>query len=160
VKHRPLLYLETSIFGFYFDEMPYNLLHREAVRELFRQVELGILTVVTSPATIRELADSPGPFRGELMRLLSGVEVMEQDEAEVKRLASCYVTDGIIPADYAADAEHVASATVAGVGVVVTLNLKHLANEWAERRINAVNLRQGYAEVRIRLPEEVLKHED
>ena len=59
MKHRPLLYLETSIFCFYFDEMPHNLLHREAVRGLFHQVELGILTVVTSPATVQELADSP-----------------------------------------------------------------------------------------------------
>ena len=160
MKHRPLLYLETSIFGFYYDETPHNVLHRQAVRELLRQIELGILAAATSPATIQELADSPKPLSRDLLRLLSGIDLLECDEAEVKRLAGCYIASGIIPEAYAADAEHMASAAVAGIGVVVTLNLKHLANEWAERLINSVNLREGYAQVRIRLPEEVLKYDE
>lgn len=160
MKHRPVLYIETSVFGFYFDDKPHNRLHREAVRELVHQVGIGVLSAVTSTATVLELADSPGPRGSDLLMLLSGIQVLEQDEAEVKRLAACYVTDGIIPADYAVDAEHVAAATVAGVSVIATLNLKHLANEWAERRINSVNLREGYGQVRMRLPEEVLSYED
>jgi hypothetical protein len=62
--------------------------------------------------------------------------------------------------EFAEDAEHVAYATVCRVDVLVSLNLRHLANEWAERRICAVNLREGYQVLSIRTPEEVLKYED
>lgn len=44
--------------------------------------------------------------------------------------------------------------------MLVSLNLRHLANEWAERRIAAVNLREGLQAIRIRTPEEVLAYED
>lgn len=154
----PLLYIETSIFGFYHDDEPRNALRREAVRTLFHQVELGVLNVVTSPATVEELADTPGRYGSDLLELLADVAVLELDEAEVKRLASCYVSERIIPADYSADARHAAYAAVGRANVIVTLNLRHLANEWAERRINAVNLREGYPLVRIRTPEEVLRY--
>jgi len=71
-----------------------------------------------------------------------------------------YVAEGIIPATYNADALHAAYAAVSGTEVLVTLNLRHLANEWTSRRLNAVNLREGYPLVSIRTPEEVVRHED
>jgi len=37
--------------------------------------------------------------------------------------------------------------------VIVSLNLKHLASEWTARRLNAVNLREGYPLLSIRTPE-------
>jgi hypothetical protein len=40
------------------------------------------------------------------------------------------------------------------------LNLRHLANDWAERRINDVNLREGYPRIGILTPEEVLRYEE
>jgi len=43
MKRRPLLYLETSIFGFYYDDGPHNFLRREAVRTLLRQIDLRVL---------------------------------------------------------------------------------------------------------------------
>jgi hypothetical protein len=160
MKHWPLLYLETSIFGFYYDKEPRNTLRREAVRALLHQVDLGLLNGVTSPATIEELADTPGRYGSDLLELVSEVKVLELDETEVMRLASCYLNERIIPADYSQDARHAAYATVGGAAIIVTLNLRHLANEWAERRINAVNLREGYPLVRIRTPEEVLRYEE
>jgi hypothetical protein len=53
----------------------------------------------------------------------------------------------------------VAYATVGRADVLVSLNLRHLANEWAERNIGAVNLREGYQLISIRMPEEVLRYE-
>jgi predicted nucleic acid-binding protein len=160
MKHRPLLYLETSIFGFYFDDEPRNSARREAVRTLFDQIDLGILSAVTSPVTADELAATAGPLRAKLLDLLEHVDELTLDEDEVRRLAASYLAEKIIPEDYSADARHVASASVAGVGLLVTLNLKHLANEWAERRLNSVNLREGYPLVSIRTPEEALRYED
>lgn len=44
--------------------------------------------------------------------------------------------------------------------LAVSLNLAHIANEWAGRRINAVGLREGYPLLSIRTPEEVVRYED
>jgi hypothetical protein len=51
VRQRPLLYIETSVFGFYYDEEPRNALRREAVRTMFQQISLGMLDAAASPLT-------------------------------------------------------------------------------------------------------------
>jgi len=159
-KHRPLLYLETSIFGFYYDEESRNALRREAVRTLLRQVELDLLNATTSPLTSEELTATAEPARKKLLALLDGVASLRPDEAEVKRLAQAYVQAGTVPQTETLGAEHVACATVGRADVIVSLNLKQLANVWAERRFNAVNLWEGYPLVSIRTPETVLNYED
>jgi len=159
-KQRPLLYLETSVFGFCFDTEPRNTLRRESAVALFDQVGLGILDAVTSAVTFAELNQSAEPLRGKLLALLGPIRLLEVDEAEAARLAGLYLNELVIPREHVNDARHVAFATVGKVDVVVSLNLRHLANEWAERRIGAVNLREGYHLLHIRTPEEVLSYED
>jgi hypothetical protein len=74
-------------------------------------------------------------------------------------LAKRYVAEGIIPVQFVTDASHVACATVARVDVLVSLNLQHIANEWAARRVNAVNMDEGCPLVSIRTPAEVIRYE-
>jgi len=159
VKRRPLLYVETSVSGFYFDPEPRNALRREAVTRMFEQVRLGVLDAATSPLTFTELDRTAEPRRSGLLDL-RGVRRVSADREEVGRLASAYLQERAIPERFTEDAEHVAYATVCKADVLVSLNLRHLANEWAERRVCAVNLREGYQQLSIRTPEEVLKYED
>ena len=160
MRQQPLLYLETSIFGFYCDDAARNYLRREAVRALFRQVELGTLNAVVSRLTIQELSRSAPTTRTVVLSLARTANMLDVDEHEVGRLAALYVAQAIIPAAYSADALHAAYAAVSGSEVLVTLNLKHLANEWASRRLNAANRKAGYPTVSIRTPEEVLHYEE
>jgi hypothetical protein len=160
VQHRPLLYLETSIFGFYFDTEPRNVLRREAVRTLLRQIDRGIVHAAVSLLTVEELAGTGEPMRAGLLGLVERLERLAADTDEVDSLTERYLAESIVPRAAAADARHAALATVAGAEVLVTLNLKHLANELTERRLNAVNTREGYAQVRIKTPEEVVRYED
>ena len=160
MKRRPLLYIETSVFGFYFDEEPRNALRREAVRELFRQIELGILDATTSPVASVELTAAKEPLKGRVLKLLSAVAALRADEAEVRHLAEEYIKQGVMPAAEWLDALHAAYATVGRAEIIVSLNLKHLANAWAERKLNAVNLREGYPMLSVRTPEEVVRYED
>ena len=159
MKHKPLLYLETSLFGFYFDTEPRNASRREAVAALFDQVRLGILDATTSSRTVLELNRAAEPLRSELLSLLADTRLLDVDDSEVERLAAAYLREGVIPEKEVEDARHVAYATVGRADVLVSLNLRHLANEWAERNINAVNLREGYQLISIRMPEEVLRYE-
>jgi len=160
VKQRPLLYIETSVFGFYYDEEPRNALRREAVRTLFHQIDLGMLHAAVSLLTVEELAAAREPVRTGLLSLAERLEKLVADSDEVDSLAERYIAEDIVPRSAAADARHAALAAVAGAEVLVTLNLKHLANELAERRLNAVNTREGYPQVRIKTPEEVVRYED
>lgn len=160
VKQRPLLYIETSVFGFYYDEEPRNALRREAVRTLFHQIDLGMLHAAVSLLTVEELAGAREPVRTGLLSMVERLERLVVDSDEVDTLAEYYIAENIVPRSAAADARHAALAAVAGAEVLVTLNLKHLANELAERRLNAVNTREGYPQVRIKTPEEVVRYED
>jgi hypothetical protein len=106
MKHRPLLYLETSIFGFCFDQEPRNTLRREAVAALFEQVHLGTLDAATSSVTFEELDRTREPLKSRLLALLDGVRRLTADKDEVERLALAYLSERVIPEQYAEDAEH------------------------------------------------------
>jgi hypothetical protein len=92
--------------------------------------------------------------------LLQEVRILEADEAEAGRLAQVYLTERVIPREHLNDARHVAFTTVGRADVLVSLNLRHIANDWTERSIGAVNLREGYQVLRVKTPEEVLRYED
>jgi hypothetical protein len=109
--------------------------------------------------TVEELAGAGEPVRTGLLSLAERLEQLVADSGEVDSLAEHYITENIVPRYAAADARHAALAAVTGTEVLVTLNLKHLANELAERRLNAVNVREGYPQVRIKTPEEVVRYE-
>ena len=74
VKQRPLLYIETSVFGFCFDRKPYNTLRRQAAELLFKQIEDGVFRAVTSPLTTKELNRSAEPLRSQLLELVEHIE--------------------------------------------------------------------------------------
>jgi hypothetical protein len=159
MRHAPVVYLETSVFGFYADELPHNRAYSDAVRRLFDQIESGILDGITSRVTTGELNEAPQELRPGLMDLLRLVRVPDISDEEAGRLADRYVAESIIPKRYLLDARHVAYATVARADVLVSLNLQHIANEWAARRVNAVNLDEGYPLISIRTPAEVIRYE-
>ncbi|MCX6843453.1 MAG: hypothetical protein NTX53_14365 [candidate division WOR-3 bacterium] len=94
------------------------------------------------------------------MSLLEDMRLLDVDDSEAERLATAYLRDGVIPAPEVEDARHVVYATVGRADVLVSLNLRHLANEWAVRNIGVVNLREGYQPLSIRTLEEVLTYED
>ena len=156
------LYLETSVFGFYYDDEAQNILRKNAVRQLFTQINSGKFIPIVSPLTVKELSKSPSPHRETLLSLLEKLQVKEIqiDEKELETLAEKYIAEGIIPEDFADDARHIAFATISKVDILLSYNLKHIANEWKIRKINSVNLREGYNLLTVRSPEEVIEYED
>ena len=106
------------------------------------------------------MARAAEPLVPRLLALLRDVEESQAPEAEVEWLATRYLSEGVIPEKFADDARHVAHATLVKAEILVSLNMKHIANEWVERKINSINLREGYAILKIRTPEEVVVYED
>ena len=71
--------------------------------------------------------------------------------SEAQNLASAYIEDGAIGPRMQADALHIALATVARVDVLVSWNFKHIVNLRQIRAYNAVNLKNGYPVLEIRV---------
>ena len=63
-------------------------------------------------------------------------------------------------AQHQADAEHIASASVAEVDFVVSWNFKHIVQFEKIAGYQAVNLLNGYREIRIYSPKEVVANEE
>ena len=64
---------------------------------------------------------------------------------------------GVIPARYRDDAMHVALAVLNNLDVVVTWNMKHLANVRRIEGINRTNAAMRLPLIRIHTPEEVIE---
>lgn len=157
------LYLDTSVFGFYFDTFPSNRAKRAAVRKLLQQIRDDLFEGYVSGLVRTELAKAPARYRERFLRLIDQyhLKAIDYDEDEAGELHQRYMEAKVVPASVADDAAHVAIATAGGMDVVVSCNLRHLANELAARRFLAVNLREGYgSNLSIRQPEEAIIYED
>jgi hypothetical protein len=119
----------------------------------------GRKRMVVSALTAEELEQAPE----EVQAILAGfpaenVEIVELT-TQVLALAGAYVSEGVVGSGCAADAQHIAAATVARVDVLVSWNFKHIVNFRRIQLYNAVNLKQGYSIIDIRTPREVLDEE-
>ena len=151
------LYLETSIFGFWSDETPANREKRESVRMLLRQIRQGRFHGVMSAFVLRELRRWEGsPILARIQEL--PLDVVEVDPEEVEGIAQEYVRAGVLGPAHVEDTRHVACATVLNVDVLVSLNLRHIANTWRVQGFNAVNLKLGYKALTVATPQEVIDY--
>ena len=157
-----IIYIENSVFGFFYDEKPENKTKMQATRVLFKQIKEGRFRAFTSPVTIKEISAASELIRDKLLSLIKdyGIEVVSVDEDEISNLGRKYMEEYIVPEEYEDDTRHVAYATILKVDILVSLNLEHIANEWSARNFSAVNLKEGYSALVIRTPEEVIYYGD
>lgn len=157
------MYIETSLFGFYYDQKPVNKEKRESVRKLFWQIREGYFeTGLVSSITITELSRAPEGIRGKLLSLIKNYQFKEivVDEDKVEEIAQRYIKKLPVFEEFENDARHIAIATVGGVDVLVTLNCEHIANEQTILEVKEINIKSGYTkELDIRRPEEVIIYE-
>lgn len=145
------LYLDTSVIGGYFDDD-----FKEATRELWRQMEAGRFRFVTSVVTEAEIAGAPEHVRQHYAETFDQPESVLALTAHMEDLAEAYLKQGVVPPKYEDDANHVAACTVAQIRYLVSWNYKHLVNVDREQGFNAVNLLQGYRQVCIVNPLELI----
>jgi hypothetical protein len=76
------------------------------------------------------------------------------------RLADLYITAGVIPVKYSADAVHIAVATIASMDYIISLNFRHIVKHKTIIETEIINAREGYKRVFIHTPAEVLDYEE
>ncbi len=87
---------------------------------------------------------------------LEYVEVTE--EAYV--LADKYIEEKVVGKTSLDDCRHIATATINKVDYLVSWNFKHIVNVFRIRGYNSINLRNGYIQLDIRSPKEIIKDEN
>jgi len=148
-------YIETTVPNFLFaDDAP----EKKTVTEQFYEwTKISPDTFYISGLVLAEISRAQPTLRTKLLDAVGRLEAEMLDiTGEAEQLARRYVADGAIPARYSDDALHVAIAVLNHVDVVVTWNMKHLANVRRIENINRTNLAMGFNPIRIHTPEEVI----
>ncbi len=146
------VYIDTSVFGGYFD-----IEFSEASRRFFEAVFNRSVIPLISDTLVAELVAAPQDVQDLLTKLIQvGYERLPLT-AEAIALRDAYLQSGVVTPKYADDALHVAQATLARADVIVSWNFKHLVNPAKIRMFNGVNLMQNYGLVVIMTPAEIIK---
>jgi hypothetical protein len=148
------LYLESTMFNYYFDSNRDG--HVDTVR-MFEAIGAKKYEGFTSGYTITELENAAEPKRSEMLSLIGkyGISVIGiTDEAD--RLADVYIREGVISANHRFDSSHIAIASVHDLDFLLSFNFKHINRIRTKRMTELINLKEGYKGVTICTPMEVL----
>jgi hypothetical protein len=144
------VYVDTSVIGGCLDVE-----FAEHSRKLVERAAAGEIVLVVSEVTDLELAGASGQVRAVLETLPAACVERVDLTAEARELSEQYIAAGVIGPRMAADARHIAIATVNHVDVLASWNFKHIVNLRRVHGYNAINLREGYSILEIRSPREL-----
>ena len=149
------LYIDTSVFGGYFDEE-----FSEFTRPLFGRLLNGEFRLLFSEVTQDELTPAPEKVK-ELVRNLKveNTDFIETNDEAVE-LATQYIAGGVVGQTSFADCLHIALATINRADYLISWNFKHIVNVLRIRGYNSINIKNGYKELEIRSPRDFMNYED
>ncbi len=152
---KPRLYFDTSVFGGICD-----IEFQEVTQRLFEMVLNEEIICVYSDLTEAELKNAPEKVKQHFLNLpKDGLERLETSK-EVFELADQYTKEKVVGKTSLDDCRHIAIATLNKVDYLVSWNFKHIVNVFRIRGYNAINLKNGYIQLDIRSPKEIIKDED
>ena len=149
-------YIETTVPNFLFaDDAPEK---KAVTEEFFKWIEFSSDTFFISELVLAEIDCAQPALRANLLEAVARLPAENLAiTREAEGLAQRYVQDDAIPARFRDDALHVAIAVRNGLDVVVTWNMKHLANVRRIEKINRTNITMALSPIRIHTPEEVFE---
>ena len=148
------VYVDSSAIGGAFNKRT-----AQETRPFWDAVQRGEIIVILSDVLEKELQKAPTRARDFVDTLPeSQVErVVSTDESD--SLATQYIAENVVGESSFDDCAHVALATIAHADVLVSWNLKHLANIDRKRGYNSVNMKLGYPQIEILTPNMVIYDE-
>jgi len=151
---KPRLYFDTSVFGGIYDNE-----FRDETEKLFEMVRAGEIVCVYSDLTEYELESAPERIKTHFLNLdKSTVEFVEITE-EINQLAEEYVKEKVVGETSIDDCRHIACATINNVDYLISWNFKHIVNVFRIRGYNSINLKNGYIQLDIRSPKDIITDE-
>jgi predicted nucleic acid-binding protein len=135
------LYLETSVWNFYFaDDSPDK---KEITVDFFNNA--AHYEIYISEIVLLEIEKAENAKKRDLLSLIAEKRpIMLELNQEILSLAGEYLTDGVIPENKREDAIHAAVASFYEIDALISWNYRHLANLIKSEKINGINIRNGY----------------
>ena len=154
---RQKVYLETTIFNYYFDKtkssQPFTI-------SFFEALGSGQFEGYTSVYTYEELDKASEPLRSDMLQLINKYDISILDTSEeVIQLAEKYIANNIIPKKKRMDALHISIASVNELDIILSYNFKHINKLKTKTMVPAINQLSGYRDIFIAQPEEVIDYE-
>ena len=146
------IYADTSVFGGVYDD-EFN----EPSKEFFAEIESGRFDLVVSAVVQAEIESAPKEIQEFFQRVVGKSEIAELTQ-EVLDLRNAYLSAGVLTPKSAADATHVAIATITGCHMIVSWNFKHIVHFEKIPKYNAVNTLKGYQTIGIFSPSQVIDY--
>jgi predicted nucleic acid-binding protein len=147
---KPKIYVDTSVFGGVFDN-EFAKLGKPFIENIPRKT----FTITTSEIVLRELRNAPLKVRTFFQDLSNFIEIVDVTNQAVQ-LHLAYLKAEVVSEKWSADALHVAIATVTGCSLIVSWNFKHIVNYRRIPMYNTVNVMNGYSQITICTPPEVI----
>ena len=145
------LYLDTSVFGGFFDDE-----FSEHTIPLFERISKGEFILIYSTITQEELGNAPNQVKTLVTNLKTEFTEYVELHEEAVELATSYIQENVVGKTSFADCLHIALATLNNADYLVSWNFKHIVNENRIRGYNSVNLRMGYDQLEILSPLEII----
>lgn len=151
------VYVETTVISYLAARPSQNVIrlaHQEITRIWWKQ-RRAAFEIYISELVNEEVRNGDPSAAGERVRMIADVPVLRvSDEAVI--LAESLITLGLLPAKAAADALHVAIATVNAMQYLLTWNCTHIANAQTREKIAAACRTAGYEPAVLCTPEELM----
>jgi predicted nucleic acid-binding protein len=146
------IYADTSVFGGMFDEE-----FCEPTRQFFSEIDAGRFIIVISAIVEAEIEPAPEKIRDLFVKYMAVAEIAEITQ-EMLTLRQQYINAGVVTPKSAEDALHVAIATITQCNLIVSWNFKHIVHFDKIPKYNAVNTLNGYGQIGIYSPLEVISY--
>jgi predicted nucleic acid-binding protein len=151
------VYLETTMFNYYFDKTKNA---QPATVAFFEAIGSGQFEGYTSVYAYEELDKAPDPQRTNMLNLIEKYRILVLDTSdEIIHLAETYMKKNIIPEKKRVDALHIAIASVNELDMILSFNFKHINKLRTKTQIPTANQMSGYRNITIAQPEEVIDYE-
>jgi predicted nucleic acid-binding protein len=151
------LYLETTMFNYYFDTERDG--HADTVR-MFEEIREGKHEAYTSFYAIGELADAQEPKRSKMLALIDEYHITVLPITDASdQLADLYILKNIIPAKFRLDGAQIAISSIHGLDYVLSYNFQHINRAKTKLLTDRINKERGYNSVLICTAKEVLEDE-
>jgi len=155
IELKTRLYIDTSVFGGYFDEE-----FSEYTISLLDRIKKGEYILLYSTITEYELENAPEKVKNLVKSFkIDYTEILEITD-EVVDLAREYINEKVVGQTSFADCLHIALATINRADFLVSWNFKHIVNIDRIRGYNSINIKKGYKYLEIRSPREFVKYEN
>jgi predicted nucleic acid-binding protein len=149
------LYIDTSVFGGFYDEE-----FLEFTRPLFERLQKGEFKMIFSAVTQEELTFAPENVKKLVENIkVENTEFIETTDEAVD-LATQYIFEKVVGQTSLPDCLHIALATINQADFLISWNFKHIVNVQRIRGYNAINIKNGYKQLEIRSPRDFMTYGD